>query len=284
VTHVLGVIPGSPAARAGLTAGDKILKLDGKSFKGLQLRDVVYSIRGPAGQPIVITALRDDQILVKTVKREALVFSSVADLTLPNQVALVHVRMFNEKTPSLLKATLKRIVGQHPRGLVLDLRNNEGGMFEKVVECASAFLPRGKLVVTAINRGKKEEAYRTQDDPIVVGTPVAVLINNRTASGAEILAGALKAGIGARLIGQKTFGKWNVQRIVELPNKWAYKYTIGVFKAPWGELPDGKGIEPDLEIDMDESAIDRAQHLRESQRLTADPQLRAAVQVLKLER
>src|SRR5262249_40217327 len=116
-------------------------------------------------------------------------------------------------------------------------------------------------------------------------TPLAVLINARTASGAEILAGALKFGAGARLVGKKTFGKWNLQRVVELPNKFAYKYTVGVFRAPWGELPDGKGIEPDLEVEMDDLATERAQHLADGQaRLSADPQLRAALTLLKVDR
>jgi carboxyl-terminal processing protease len=281
---VLGLISGSPAEKAGVLAGDRVLKIDGKSLKGLQLRDVVHLIRGPAGQSVTLTLLREDQIVSRTVKRAAIAWSPVHELTLPGPIALVSVMTFNEKTPSLLKAALEHARASKPRGLVLDLRGNQGGLFDKLVDCASLMLPKGKLVVTRIGRGGAEEAYRSTGDPLL-DVPVLVLADGSTASSAELFAGALQQSGGARVIGKRTHGKWNVQKVVELKNGWALKYTIGVFKSPRGELLDGKGLEPDLEVEMPgkEDAVEKVQRIKDpKERLANDPQLRAAVALLKL--
>jgi carboxyl-terminal processing protease len=278
-TTVLGTIPGSPAEAAGLKAGDAILKIDGKSMRGAQFRDIVYAIRGKSGSPVKLTLLRDDAIVDKTVVRRAIPWSPVSEATLPDRVALIHLRAFTEKTPSQLRAALER--ARTARGLILDLRGNEGGLFDKMIACAGLLLPKGTLVVTAVGRGGKEEAHRTTDEPVLKNLPLVVLINTTTTSGAELLAGALKSGAAARLVGQKTHGKWNVQRISELPNKWAMKYTIAVFKTPTGDLLDGVGLDPDIAVDLDPPLAEKAQHLKDSKsRLAADPQLRSAVSLL----
>jgi carboxyl-terminal processing protease len=281
---ILGTVPGSPAEKAQLRAGDRILKIDGKSFKGLQLRDAVYGIRGKVGQTVTLTLLREDRIVTKTVVRAPILWSPVNATSLPGNVAVVSIKSFTDKTPSLLKATLEKVMAQKPRGVIVDLRSNEGGSFDRVVESAGLLLPKGKLVATLIRRGGGEEALRTSTDPLLAGVPVVALVNGSTASGAEILAGALKEEGGARIVGKKTYGKWNVQKIAELSNKYALKYTIGIFKTPRGELLDGKGLEPDLEVDFDEATAEKVTHLPDgAQRLKADPQLRAAAQLLRLE-
>src|SRR5205823_2489185 len=132
-------------------------------------------------------------------------------LMLPGGVGLVQLRAFSEKTPALLKAALARLRGQGMKSLVLDVRNNEGGLYESMLTCAGALLPRGSLVVTAIHRGGGAVEQHTSTEPLVA-TPVAVLVNNVTASGAEILAGALK-NVGARVVGKRTFGKSNAQKV-----------------------------------------------------------------------
>ncbi len=281
---ILGTVPSSPAEKAELRSGDRVLKIDGRSFKGLQLRDAVYGIRGKAGQPVVLTLLRDDHILTKTIIRAPILWAPVTSMMLPGNLAMISIKSFTEKTPSLLRAAIERMMAQKPHGLLLDLRSNEGGNFDKVVESAGLLLPKGKLVATLVHRGGREEALRTTTEPAFSGVPVVVLVNGSTASGAEILAGALKEEGGARLVGKKTYGKWNVQKIAALPNKYAIKYTIGVFRTPRGELLDGKGLEPDLEVDFDEVSAEKAMHLPDgAQRLKSDPQLRAAAQLLKLD-
>jgi len=283
LVSVLGVIPGSPSEKAGVQAGDRILKVDGRSLKGLTLRDVVHKIRGPVSESVALTLLRDDQIISKSVKRAALAWSPVTELSLPGPIAVIGVKTFNGKTASLLRAALERVQAHKPRGLVIDLRGNEGGLFDTLVDCAGLLLPKGKLVVTKLGRGGEEEAFRAQGEPLAGGVPVLVLTDGTTASSAELFAGALQQSGGARVVGKRTHGKWNVQKVVQLPNGWALKYTVGVFKSPRGELLDGKGLEPDLEVEMDPASVEKTQRLRDPQaRLAADPQLRAAVALLKL--
>jgi carboxyl-terminal processing protease len=277
-TTVLGTIAGSPAEAAGLKSGDAILKIDGKSMKGAQFRDIVYAIRGKSGSSVKLTLLRDDAIIDKTIVRRSIPWSPVSEATLPDRVALIHVAAFTEKTPAQLRAALER--AKTARGLILDLRGNEGGLLDKMLACAGLLLPKGSLVVTSVGRGGKEDPHRTTDEPVLKNTPLIVLINSNTTSGAEILAGALKAA-SARLVGQKTHGKWNAQRISTLPNKWAMKYTVAVFKTPTGDLLDGIGLDPDIAVDLDPPLAEKAQHLKDPKaRLTADPQLRSAVALL----
>jgi carboxyl-terminal processing protease len=283
LTTVLAPLPGSVSERAGVAPGDRILKVDGKSFKGLQFRDVVQAIRGPAGQPVTLTLLRDDRVLTLTIKREAITWSPVKDTMLPDDVGLVYIHTFSEQTPSLLHSALARMKERHVRGLVLDLRGNQGGLLEKMIDCASLLLPRGSPVVTLIHRGAREETLKAHEGEVLGGVPLVVLIDDETASGAEILAAALKGAASARLVGMRTHGKWNVQRIDDLPNHYAVKFTTGQFRTPWGALLDGKGLDPDIEVDVADKEVEHAQHIAEmNARVAADGQLRAALGVLRL--
>ncbi len=279
---VIAPIPGSPADKAGILAGDRIIKIDGRAVKEKGDDTAMYSIRGKANTPITLTILRETQVITKTVIRAAIGIVSVSDLSLPSGVTVVWVRTFNEKTPGLLRAALQRVAAKSPKGLVIDLRQNQGGLFDKMVESAALLLPKGASVVTEVRRGNREVPVRTEGEPVLRGVPVAVLVNGDTASGAEIFAGALRDTIGARLVGSKTLGKWNVQKVADLPNGYAIKYTVGTFKTPKGLAPDGKGLEPEVPVDLDEKLIDRVQRtLEPTARLAADAQLRAALALLK---
>jgi carboxyl-terminal processing protease len=284
VVHIDSVIDGSAAARAGLLANDNILKIDGRAVRGSDQATVARSIRGRAGTSVTLTVLRDAQVLTRTIKRAPFLFEPVTQQMLPNGVGLVHVRAFNDKTPGLLKAALERARAAGLKALVLDLRNNEGGLFDRMLECASEVLPKNTLVVTSLRRSGKVSEERTSGEPVVSGIPMAALINSGTASGAEMLAGALQAS-GARVVGKRTRGKWNAQQIEPLGNGWAAKITIALFRTPSGQMLDGKGLEPDVEVEMDPKSMPRALQAREpAERLAADPQLRAAVNLLKLSR
>lgn len=274
------VVPGSAAARAGITVGDKILRLDGKSPRGMTTQQVVQSIRGKAGTTVTLTILRDAAIVTRTVKRAPFVLDAVATTALPGGLALVEIRQFSEKTPALLKSSLEKL--RDARGLVIDLRDNEGGLYEKMLDCAGELLPRGALVVTAMHRGGASEEKRTATEPVLRSVPAVVLINARTSSGAEMLAGALKQA-GARLVGKRTHGKWNAQTVEDLPNGWVAKFTVAVFRSASGALLDGKGLEPDVEVEADPREATRAASIRDGEkRIAADAQLRAAVGLLKL--
>ena len=275
------VVPGSAAERAGMQAGDKIIKLDGKSLKGMPEDEVARSMRGKAGTSATLTILRDAEIVTRTIRRAPFAIDPVVSLMLPGGAGLVQIRGFSEKTPGLLKAALGRLHAGGMKALVLDVRNNEGGAYDSMLECAGELLPKGSVVVTEVRRGGAVEDKRTTAEP-VVSVPTAVLVNGVTASGAEILAGALKQA-GARVIGKRTRGKWNAQWVEELGNGWAIKFTTIVFRAPWGASLDGRGLDPDVEVEEDPRDLARAAAIHAGdKRLAADAQLRVAVTLLKL--
>jgi carboxyl-terminal processing protease len=284
LVSIVGVIPGSAAAKAGLQPGDRILKVDGKPLKGTDSTTVARSLRGRSGSSVTLLVLRDAQVLARTIKRAPFVFEPVTERALPGGVALVQIRAFNDKTPSLLQAALAEARASGAKALLLDLRDNSGGLFASMLKCAGQLLPKGSLVVTSIYRGGKLEEQRTTTEPVLAGVPMAALVNGATASSAEMLAAAMQAA-GARVVGKRTLGKWNAQTIEELGNGWAAKLTIAWFRAPSGQLLDGKGLDPDVEVELGPGQAARAATARDAgERLAADAQLRAAVNLIKLSR
>ncbi len=279
---VVGVMPGSPAERAGIVAGDRLIKINDHPVRGRPAMESLVEMRGAAGSMLTLTVLHEDQLVVKTIKREAVQLPVVSDLQLPDGISLVRVTSFNERTAALLRASLEKVQAAKPRALVIDLRGNEGGLLDKAIDCAGLLLPKGAVMVTQVGRGGHETPLKTATDPVVHGVPLIALVDETTSSSAELLAGALRDQLGARLVGGRTHGKWNVQKIVELSNGYAVKYTIGTFKTPRGLLPDGKGLDPDVDVHMEHLDVDRAQRLRDTTaRVQADAQLRAALALLK---
>ncbi|HEX6835748.1 MAG TPA: S41 family peptidase [Polyangia bacterium] len=279
IADVRGVVPGSGAERAGMQVGDKILRIDGKPFKGLSEGEVARSMRGKAGTSVTLSILRDAQILTRTIKRAPFAVDPVHAAMLPGSVALVQIKMITGKTPALMKAALERMHGM--RGLIVDLRENEGGLYDSMLEIAGMLLPKGALVVSEIRRGGGVTEKRTTTEP-AVAVPIVVLVDGHTASGAEILAGALKQA-GARVVGKRTLGKWNAQWLEELGNGWGIKYTTIVFRTPWGAMLDGRGLDPDVEVEADAGDVARANTIKDGdKRVAADAQLRVAVTLLKL--
>jgi carboxyl-terminal processing protease len=278
---ILGTFPGSPAEKAGLKAGDRIIKVGDKLTRdGAEV--AMRAIPGKAGSTVQLTVLREDQVLQKSITRAPITVSMVSDMMLPGNVGLVWVRTFNEKTPELLRQSLQRLAAARPRGLVIDLRHNMGGLLDKMVDSAGQLLPKGTLVATVIKRGNKEEPIRTAADPVLHGVPLTVLVDGGTASGAEVFAAALRDTVGAKLVGSRTTGKFNVQKVMDLGNGFSAKYTIGIFRTPSGAAPDGKGLEPDMPVDLDAKVVERVQRIREATvRLSGDAQLRAAVALIK---
>ncbi|MGZ3407978.1 MAG: S41 family peptidase, partial [Polyangia bacterium] len=283
IVNVDGIVAGSGAQKAGLVVGDKILRLDGKMLKGMSQGEVARSMRGKAGTSATLTILRDAEIVTKTVLRSRFTLDAVLSTMLPNAVALVQLRMFSDKTPALLKSALEKAKSAGAKGLVLDLRNNEGGKYDRMLECACELLPKGSLVVTEIHRGGGTAEKRTWMEPVLM-VPVVVMTDGATASGAEILAAALKQS-GARTVGKRTFGKWNAQSLEDLGNGWGAKFTTMVFRAPSGALPDGRGLDPDVEVEADPRQVARANATKDvEKRIATDAQLRVAVSILKLTR
>lgn len=276
---VLGTIPGSASERAGLLAGDKIVAVNGKLYKGMSIRDVVSDIRGKAGESVTMTVLRGDKLVPFTVTREKIAYDQPSGATLPGNVGYVRIPSFNKKTPTAVRASLEGL-GKSVTGLVVDLRQNPGGSFDDALATAELLLPEGTGIVNLKRKGKPEEKHVAKGKPFFVDVPLTVLVDGGTASGAELLTAALQEGRHARVVGQKTVGKWSVQTIDELSNGYAFKYTVSLLKSPSGRSFEGVGLPPDVEVVMDEKALPKLNTTPAAQRVERDVQLRTALVLL----
>lgn len=280
-TDVLGALPGSPAEKAGIAPGDKIVTVNGKLYKGMSLRDVVYDIRGKVGEPIALTVLHADRLLSLHLVRERVAYDEVERSVLPRGVGYLQIPSFNEKTPARVKAHLTELAGQGVTSLVLDLRKNGGGLFDPAVETTSLFLEEGKGIVDLQRKGKPVEKVTAKAGGILTHLPMVVVVDDGTASGAEFMTAALREGRGARVVGKKTHGKWSAQKIEPLPNGYAAKYTVSLFTSPSGASFEGVGLRPDVEVSMDETDFGRAQAAKTpEERLPLDAALRAAAELV----
>lgn len=278
---VLSTIPGSPSEKAGLVTGDKIVTVNGKLYKGMRLEDVVADIRGKAGEPVALSVLRADKLVVFNVPRERVAYNQATAVDLPDAVGLVRIQGFTEKTPATIRASLEDFEKKGIKALIVDLRQCPGGAFDPALETASLFLPEGTPIVTLKHRGKPDEKRVAKGKAVLAAVPSVVLVNENTSSGCEILASALQEGRHARIVGKKTFGKWSLQSLDELPNGYAFKYTISLFTTPSGRTFGGTGLAPDVEVSMEEATLIRANAAAKVEdRLALDSQLRTAKELL----
>jgi carboxyl-terminal processing protease len=284
IADVLRVIPGTPAAKEGVAKRDKILEINGKSYQGLNLRDVVYSIRGKVGDSVTLTILRKNKVLTKKVRREKVEWDTDGLTVLRDDIGLIAIHQFSLATPKLLKDALLQFTKLKLRGLVVDLRGNGGGLLDKAIDCIQYFLPEGAPIMTKISREGKKERVLSQGNPMIRGIPLAILVDSATACGAEIMASTLRENLSATIIGVHTFGKGSVQSVEELPNHYAYKFTIAGFETGSGKPIDGVGIEPDLVVERaQETSLDGLRHTSNlEERISEDNQLRSALALLQL--
>jgi carboxyl-terminal processing protease len=279
---ILTPFPGSPAEKAGLLAGDKILSVNGKLFRGMHEKDVVHEIRGVEGEPVSLSVLRGDKVVAFTIKRARVVYEPGRSAMFPEGVGYVHLHAFNARSAAFVRSLLEDLAKKGPRALVVDLRENQGGSFEDAVAAAELMLPAGAPIVKVVKRGGKEEAIAAKGSGILASLPCVVLVNGDTSSGAEFVAAALRESRKAQIVGTKTFGKWSVQTIEDLSNGYAIKYTVSQFRAPSGRSFEGTGLAPDVEVALDPQACERALLIGDTEkRLAADPQLRTAIALLK---
>ncbi len=264
---VTGVIKGSPAEKAGVRVGDAVLTVDGVSYKGKGIRDLVNAIRGKPGGKVTVALLRDAAIVTSTIERQKIGFDSVAHELLPGDIGVLTIHGFIESTPQATRDALVAMKGA--KALIIDLRDNEGGMLDRSVDVAKLLLPKGKVITRLEYRHGKDDV-RTNDAEPLTTVPMVVLINGATRSSAELTAAALREGVHAPLIGTKTFGKWSVQVLKELPNHYVMRYTVASFKTPDGKSYEGEGIAPDIEVERDAAAK------------APDTQLRTALNFLQM--
>jgi carboxyl-terminal processing protease len=252
---VVQPIPDTPAFRAGLRPGDRILAVNNATTEGMSLPEVVSRIRGPAGTQVTLKLARDDRTFEVTLTRARIANVSVqADQNLPaalrrelldNRVAYVRLLMFNETTASEFSKAVDAALARGARGLLLDLRNNGGGLLDVSIDVANRFIEAGRPIVHTVDRSGRRQTERATGG-VKVGIPVVVLVNEFTASAAEILAGALKDNGAGTVVGQSTFGKGVIQTIITLPGSTGATLTSGKYLTPKGHDIHKKGVTPDV--------------------------------------
>jgi carboxyl-terminal processing protease len=250
---VVSPIDDTPAQKAGIKAGDLIIKLDDKPVKGMTLTDSVKMMRGEPGSKIVLTVVREGEEtpLKLTLTRDIIKVKSVKSRMLEKGYAYVRVSSFQSGTGDALKealATLKKENGGPLKGLVLDLRNNPGGVLNAAVEVSDAFLKSGLIVYTEGRIENSEMRFNAAPDDLIDGAPIVVLINAGSASASEIVAGALQDQKRAVIMGEKSFGKGSVQTILPTSNGAAVKLTTARYYTPSGRSIQAEGIEPDITL------------------------------------
>jgi carboxyl-terminal processing protease len=259
---VVAPIEDTPAARAGLKTGDLIIRLDDKAVKGMTLNDAVRMMRGKPGTEITLTVVREGQTkpLKVTVTRAVIKIQSVKQRMLEPGFGYVRITQFQEGTNKNLREALRRLETDNKgtlKGLVLDLRNNPGGVLNDAVEVSDLFIDKGLIVYTQGRTADSKQQYSAKPGDALSGAPIVVLVNGGSASASEIVAGALQDHKRAVIMGTKTFGKGSVQTIVPLSGGTAVKLTTARYFTPNGRSIQAQGIVPDLVAE--EAKVTRAE-------------------------
>lgn len=249
---VVAPIDDTPAAEAGMQPGDLISHIDGEGVLGLSLTDAVKKMRGLVGTDIVLTVIREGEAepFDVTITRAVIKVRSVRARA-EGKVGYIRITSFNEQTTAGLRSSMEKLkaeIGDGMLGVVLDLRNNPGGLLDQAINVSDAFLHRGEIVSTRARGNQDIERYTARDGDIADGLPVVVLINGGSASASEIVAGALKDHKRAILMGTRSFGKGSVQSVIQLSGGNRLKLTTSRYYTPSGTSIQATGIEPDIEV------------------------------------
>src|SRR6476660_3134805 len=274
LVKVVSPIDDTPAARAGLKPGDLITHLDGDPVQGMTLPEAVEKMRGPVSSEIKLTIRREgrDPFDVKLI-RATIRIQSVRSHLEGDNIGYIRITTFNEQTDVGLNNAMKNLKQQANNkliGVILDLRNDPGGLLDQAVAVADAFLDKGEIVSTRGRRSEDAQRYNARPGDIASGLPVAVLINGGSASASEIVAGALQDHHRAILIGTKSFGKGSVQTIIPLAGHGAMRLTTARYYTPSGRSIQAKGIDPDVMVEA--AKIDNAKKADSGKQAAAKPE------------
>ncbi|WP_292363456.1 S41 family peptidase [Methylophaga sp. UBA1464] len=251
---VVAPIDETPAAEAGVKSGDLIIRLDDTPVKGLSLAEAVEIMRGEPGSKIMLTIIREgaDKPLKLELTRAIIKVKSVRTETLESGYGYVRISTFQSPTGESLREAINQLKtdnGGKLKGLVLDLRNNPGGVLDAAVEVSDAFLNKGMIVYTEGRIQDSDQKFHAKPGDMLNGAPIVVLVNGGSASASEIVAGALQDHQRAVILGTKTFGKGSVQTVMPLTNDTAVKMTTARYYTPSGRSIQADGIEPDIKLD-----------------------------------
>ncbi len=250
---VISPIDDTPAAKAGIKSGDLITSINGKTVQGMALSDAVDMMRGPPNSKITLTVHRDgvDKPLEISMLREIIKIQVVKQRMEPDGIGYIRLSQFTEQADAGIRkavAQLKADSGGKLRALILDLRNNPGGLLDQAIAVSSDFIDQGEIVSTRARHAEDSQRWNAKGGDILAGLPLVVLTNNGSASSSEIVAGALQDHKRAVLVGTKTFGKGSVQTVIPLPGNGAMRLTTARYYTPSGRSIQGLGITPDVEV------------------------------------
>ena len=251
VLTVVSPIEGTPAYEAGIMAGDKIIKIDEKSTRDMTLTDAVKNIRGKKGTTVKLTIIREDQEkpLEFNIIRDVIPLRSVRALLLTPEIAYLRISNFQSKTARDLTEALKKMEKDRPlKGLILDLRNNPGGLLSQAIDVSDLFLDSGIIVSTKGRNASQDMQVSAKKNDTERKYPIVVLVNGGSASASEIVAGALQDNKRALILGTKTFGKGSVQTILPLSDGSGLRLTTARYYTPSGKSIQASGITPDIEV------------------------------------
>lgn len=267
--EISGIIPGTPAEKAGLRAGDRVLAVDGQSIVGYSLYEAIALIRGPAGTQVTLLVERpgEREPFEVTITRARIEIPQVEAKMLEGDIAYIRLHEFSANATRQMRRALDDLLRRKPRGLILDLRNNPGGWLDQAIEVADLFLDKGVVMIERAADG--ERVFRSRSGDIAESIPLVILINGGSASASEIVAGAIQDRGRGVLIGEQTLGKGSVQRPYRLSDGSELRVTIARWYTPNDREIHGEGLQPDIEVPWPED-------VPEGQ----DPQLERAIQYL----
>jgi carboxyl-terminal processing protease len=272
---VLSTFDDSPAQKAGILPGDVIEKVNDTKVSGKDYQNAVAMMKGKEGTTVNITVTRNGkETYTYTVKRAKIDLQTVSGELLSDNTAYIRISMFDKNTGEDFNKKLKDLKDKGAKGIILDLRQNPGGLLSTCVDVVSNFVPKGEVIVSTIDKYKKEEKYKSKGG-IAIGMPLVVLTDGLTASASEIVSGAVKDYKVGTLVGEKTFGKGVVQTLVDTGDGTALKVTISKYYTPNGVNIHKTGIKPDIEVKYPEEL------LKEPYARNKDPQFNKALETLK---
>ncbi len=282
ILTVIAPIEDTPAYRAGIKAGDKIVKINEESTKGLNLMECVKRLRGPKGTHVTITIFREGSTQTQEVSmvRDIIKIQSVKYKTLEKGYGYLRISQFQDKTSADAMKALEALQKENPegmRGLILDLRNDPGGLLDEAVAVSDLFLDSGVIVSIKGRNEEEKTAFNAHKEGTMPNWPMVVLVNQGSASASEIVAGALQDYGRAVLMGSKTFGKGSVQTIIPLDDGSAIKLTTARYYTPKGRMIHEKGIQPDIPLPTPE----KVPQAKAEEQPAADPNLDRALEQLK---
>ena len=272
---VLSPIKYSPAEEAGILPGDIIKKINGVEYTGEDMTAAANNIKGEEGSTVTLEIQRGQEIKTFEIKRKKITTNPIISEKLDNNIGYLEVTSFDEDTAENFKSKYEELKSQGITSLIIDLRNNGGGLVEQALKIADYIVPKGKDLLVTVDKNKKEKVEKAEED-VLIDMPIVVLVNKNSASSSEILAGALKDLNEATIVGTTTYGKGVIQQLLSLRSGAGLKVTVEEYYTPNRTKINGVGIEPNEKVELPETVSNPLLVQRDE-----DTQLQKAIEILK---